>query len=69
MATPGCSIGRGKRRPSIELRNPHYRVPIVSSQGEGNIVSTALGKLDDERGWCAPCAEELAEITSQADVL
>ncbi len=46
----GCSIGKRKCRPTIELRNPHFRVPILSCQGEGHIVSTAMGKVDDERG-------------------
>ena len=34
----------GTRRPAIELRNPHFRVPILSRQGEGNIDRAAIGK-------------------------
>ena len=35
----------GKRRPAIELRNHHFRVPTLSRQGEGDIGCTANGKV------------------------
>jgi len=34
----------------MELRNHHFRAPILSSQGEGNIVVTAHGEVVDGRG-------------------
>ena len=46
----GCSIGERKRRPAIELRNHQFRVPILSCQGEGEIVNTVNGKVADGRG-------------------
>lgn len=38
----------GKRRPAIELRNPHFRVPTLFRQGEGNIGCTATGKVQSD---------------------
>ena len=34
----------------MELRHLHFRVPISSCQGEGNIVAAANGKVVDGRG-------------------
>lgn len=34
----------GKRRPGIQLRNPPFRVPTLSRQGEGNIASLVYGE-------------------------
>ena len=34
----------------MELRNPHFRVPILSSHGEGNIVTAAIWQGSDGRG-------------------
>ena len=34
----------GKRRPGIQLRNPPFRVPTLSRQGEGNAASFAIGE-------------------------
>ncbi len=40
------SVGdEGKRRPAIELRNPHFRVPTASRRWEGNIGCAATGKV------------------------
>jgi len=38
----------GKRRPAIELRNPHFRVPTLFRHGEGNIACTAIGKVHSD---------------------
>ncbi len=46
----GVASARGNVRPAIELRNHQFRVPILSCQGEGKIVITANGKVDDGRG-------------------
>ncbi len=40
----GVALARGTRRPAIELRNPHFRVPTLSCQGEGNMGSRATGE-------------------------
>ncbi len=40
----GVALARGTRRPAIELRNPHSRVPTLSCQGEGNMGSRATGE-------------------------
>ncbi len=40
----GVALARGTRRPAMELRNPHFRVPTSSCQGEGNMGSRAIGE-------------------------
>ena len=40
----GVALARGTRRPAIELRNHHFRVPTLSCQGEGKMGSRATGE-------------------------
>ncbi len=40
----GVALARGTRRPAMELRNPHFRVPTPSCQGEGNMGSRVTGE-------------------------
>ena len=40
----GVAWTRGKRRPAIELRNHHFRVPTLLCHGEGNIGDAVNGK-------------------------
>ncbi len=40
----GVALARGTRRPAMELRNPHFRVPTSSCQGEGNMGCRAIGE-------------------------
>jgi hypothetical protein len=40
----GVASARGKRRPAIELRNHHFRVPILFREGEGNNGRAANGE-------------------------
>lgn len=38
----GVASVRGTGRPAIELRNPHFRVPTLYCQGEGNMLQRVM---------------------------
>ena len=40
----GVALTRGTRRPAIELRNHHFRVPTLYLYGEGNICGRVTGE-------------------------
>jgi hypothetical protein len=55
---PGVASERGTGRPATELRNPKFRVPTLSCQGEGNTLRRIIGKrrsdTAESKNLCMP---------------